>query len=278
LVGGQLSILKTDFIQSILIMAGLFTLVIFSITSDGAQHLIPLKPGLLFNSSFSVLDLVILILTYSITFVVGPDIYSRVFCAKDEKTAAKSIFIVAVLLIPISFALTWLGIFSAEHHRDDITSFAQSMLPNWAFGLFVAALLSAVMSSADTTLLTSSIILSELTFGNLTNNRAISRTRVYVIATGAISIVIALFVTSIIQALLFALAFFSGAFAVPVLAGLLKLKVKRKRVVIAILIGGTMALIGKIISSYYYPIAGNGIIILTYVVNSLILFLPTKEK
>ncbi len=277
LVGGQLSILKTDFIQSILIIAGLFTLVIFSISSEGAQHVIPLKAKLLFNSSFSVLDLVILILTYSITFVVGPDIYSRVFCAKDEKTAAKSIFIVAVLLIPISFALTWLGIFSAEHHGGDITFFAQSMLPNWAFGLFIAALLSAVMSSADTTLLTSSIILSELTFGDLNHHKAMTRTRIYIVATGAISMVIALFVTSIIQSLLFALSFFSGAFAVPVLAGLLKLKVNKERVVLAILTGGFLALTGKIISSYYSPVMGNTLIILTYVINSLILFYRKNE-
>ena len=37
------------------------------------------------------------------------------------------------------------------------------------------------------------------------------------------SILISLYVTSIIQALLFALTFFSGAFVVPTLAGLLKL-------------------------------------------------------
>jgi len=69
---------------------------------------------------------------------------------------------VAVILIPISFELTYLGVYSNATGSREIMAFAQHLLPNWFYGLFIAALLSAVMSSADTTLLTSSLILSEL--------------------------------------------------------------------------------------------------------------------
>ncbi|NCB09651.1 MAG: sodium:solute symporter family protein, partial [Bacteroidia bacterium] len=217
LVGGQVSILKTDTVQSLIIVAGLVAAAIFSAFSTIEISSEPLRAPLLFSSSFSVFDLVILILTYSVTFVVGPDIYSRVFCSRDEKTAARSIFLVAFLLIPISFLLTWLGIFSASA-GENIMSFAQHLLPSWAYGLFIAALLSAVMSSADTTLLTSSMILSELLTGNLDHKNALKYTRIIIVVLGIISMGIALFVTSIIDALLFALTFFSGAFVVPVLA------------------------------------------------------------
>ncbi|HPE75114.1 MAG TPA: sodium:solute symporter family protein [Draconibacterium sp.] len=276
--GGQISILKTDTIQSVIIVVGLIVLLVFSVNTSSVHPFDSLTPDSLFNDSFSFFDLLILILTYSVTFVVGPDIYSRIFCAKDEKTASRSILLVAIILIPVSFTLTWLGIFSVNNAHEGIVSFAGHLMPGWAYGLFIAALLSAVMSSADTTLLTSSMILSELTTGNLNNKKALKYTHYFIFMIGIVSIIIALFMTSIIQSLLFALTFFSGAFVVPTLAGLLNLKVNRKRVVTAIVTGGVIALTGKVAHDFYNEFAGSCLIISTYIINALILFVPVGKK
>jgi len=272
LLGGQLSILKTDTLQSVLIITGLLALSYFSLTTPVSFSIPKPDPSALFSASFSVFDLLILILTYSVTFVVGPDIYSRVFCSKDEKTASRSILIVAVILIPLSFALTYLGIYSQESSGSGIVSFAQNLLPGWAYGLFIAALLSAVMSSADTTLLTSSMIFNELFTGNLKQKNSLRTTRWIVVFMGIGSILIALYITSIIQALLFALTFFSGAFVVPVVAGLLHFKVQKDRVVYAIILGGLIALAGKITHTFYHEMIGNVIIVSAYLVNTILLF------
>ena len=277
LLGGQLSILKTDALQSVLIIVGLIALIFFSFQSSTFAYFEKPEISSLFNSSFSAFDLIILILTYSVTFVVGPDIYSRVFCAKNEKTASRSILIVALILIPVSFGLTYLGIISQQTQDTGIVSFAQNLLPGWAYGLFIAALLSAVMSSADTTLLTSSMIFNQLFTGNLDNKNSLKSTRWIVVFMGILSIVIALFVTSIIQALLFALTFFSGAFVIPTLAGLLKIKVNKNRVIYAIIIGGLVALCGKIVHNFYDEILGNIIIVSSYLINILILFFHRKR-
>ena len=178
----------------------------------------------------------------------------------------------ALILIPISFSLTWLGIYSQQFQNEGIVSFAQNLLPGWAYGLFIAALLSAVMSSADTTLLTSSMILNELITGNLNQTKSLKTTRIFVIFVGILSIVISLFVTSIIQALLFALTFFSGAFVIPTLAGLLNVKVIKKRVVLAMIAGGFVALGGKIINVFHEELLGNLIIISSFILNSILLF------
>lgn len=276
LAGGQVSILKTDTVQAVLIIAGLTALTFFSAFDPQQPHLPPLRFNELFNANFSIVDLLILLLTYSVTFVVGPDIYSRVFCARNEKTATRSILIVALLLLPVSFILTYLGIFSQNIDNNGIISFAQHLLPAWAYGLFIAALLSAVMSSADTTLLTSSIILNELITGNLDKNTSLKFTRLLIIIFGILSIGIALFVTSIISSLLFALTFFSGAFVVPVLAGLLKLKVNKGMIVAAVVTGGITALTGKIINVFYADLLGNIVIISAFIMNSVLLFLPKK--
>src|SRR5690606_4647860 len=194
--------------------------------------------GTLFDENFSAIDLLILVLSYSVTFIVGPDIYSRIFCAKDEKTATRAVVTVALILIPVSFGLTLLGIYSAHTGSNEIMSFAQHLLPGWFYGLFIAALLSAVMSSADTTLLTSSVILSELIHSDMEDPKAFRLTRILIAGLGILSIVIALFVTSILQSLLLALTFFSGAFVVPMLAGLLEKKVVVNQITAAMLTGG----------------------------------------
>ncbi len=277
LLGGQLSILKTDALQAVLIITGLAALIFFSLQRIPTASFESFSFHALFNSSFTALDLLVLLLTYSVTFVVGPDIYSRLFCAKNEKTAMRSILTVALILIPVSFALTYLGIVSQQTGGTGIISFAEHLLPGWAYGLFIAALLSAVMSSADTTLLTSSMIINELVSGNLKGSDSMKKTRVIIVIMGVLSIVIALFVTSVIQSLLFALAFFSGAFVIPTLAGLLHIKTNKKRVVAAIIVGGLIALAGKIINSYYNETLGNSTIIAAYFINILILFTPSKK-
>ncbi len=278
LLGGQLSILKTDALQAALIITGLAALIFFSLQSISTESFESFSFQALFNSSFTAFDLLVLLLTYSVTFMVGPDIYSRLFCAKNEKTATRSILAVALILIPVSFALTYLGIVSQQTDTNEIISFAEHLLPGWAYGLFIAALLSAVMSSADTTLLTSSMIINELVSGNLKGSNSMRKTRVIIVIMGALSIVIALFVTSVIQSLLFALAFFSGAFVVPTLAGLLDIKTNKKHVVAAIVFGGLIALTGKIINSYYNETLGNSTIIAAYFINILILFTPSKKS
>ncbi|MFW6290265.1 MAG: sodium:solute symporter family protein [Mariniphaga sp.] len=277
LFGGQVSILKTDTLQSVLIISGLTALVIFAAPTPASALLPEFSRAALFNDSFTGIDLLVLVLTYSVTFMVGPDIYSRVFCAKDEKTATRSILIVAVVLIPVSFGLTFLGIYSSQTGSTEIMSFAEQLLPGWFYGLFIAALLSAVMSSADTTLLTSSLILGELFHSNMENKKGFRLTRILIVLLGSLSIAIALFVTSILQSLLMALSFFSGAFVVPMLAGLLQIKVVKKQLTAAMLAGGFTALAGKVISLGDAQLTGNIIIISAFLVNAGLLFIPLKQ-
>jgi len=277
LLGGQWSILKTDTLQSVLILIGLTAMLFFIFTDPEKQVSHPLSFEAMFNEKFGLIDLLILLITYSVTFVVGPDIYSRIFCARNEKTASKSVLIVALILVPVSFGLTYLGVFS-QNSGEGIVTFAQRLLPGWAYGLFLAALLSAVMSSADTTLLTSSIILSELMTDNLDKQNSLTLTRYLIVGIGALSLVIALYVTSIIQALLLALTFFSGAFVVPTLAGLLQIRVNRKNVAFALLSGGIIALTGKLLTQLNYAIIGNSLILIAYIVNAICLLLPENIK
>lgn len=282
LIGGQKSILKTDFIQALIILGGLITLFILKIRNTDFSDLPPLTADSLFNENFTGTDLFFLLATYSVTFVVGPDIYSRIFCAKDERTAQRSVLLVAILIIPVSLLLTFLGVAAGQGGEmpsgENLILPGTAFLPPWALGLLAAALLSAVMSSADTTLLTSSMILSELVTGNLDRKDAFPITRIFIVILGCISMLISLKVTSILNALLISLSFFSGAFILPVLAGIAGWKTNPKMAYAAMITGGFTALTGKIIDVHYQGNLGNLIILLAFVLNGLILFFPLRKK
>ncbi len=281
LVGGQKSILKTDLLQSVLIFMGIgFLFIVMQVNKTPIEPQ-EIKPLGLFHEGFSVLDLIILFLTYSTTFIVGPDIYSRIFCAKSEKSASKSVLLTAILLVPLAFVLTSVGLSTANQvsaTEIGILTTGNEYLPEWAYGLLIAALLSAVMSSADTTLLTASMIGSNVINNDLNTWPGYGTTKMLIVMLGVLSMVIALYVTSIIQMLLMALAFFSGAFIVPTIAGLFQIKVRKPYVVIAMLIGGIIALSGKLINIYLDDIWGNGIIICSYLINLLILFMGFLKR
>ena len=286
LVGGQISILKTDFFQALVILTGIVVTALFLAHQQEHQHVMQaFRSNFPFNSHFKSLDLLILLLTYSTTFVVGPDVYSRVFCARDARTARKSVLLAAIVLIPFAFVLTYVGVFAqttiaAEHLKNSVAliDLIHRYLPQWVTGLMAAALLSAVLSSADTTLLTASMMLAELVHPKMDNLKSLTITRYFIVLTGLISIFIALKFTSIVGTLLMALSFYSGAFIIPVLAALTNIRVNLKMSIPAMLTGGLVALSGKIISQYTTLNIGNWMIIAAFIFNFILLKIPAGSK
>ncbi len=284
LIGGQMSILKTDLYQAIIILTGIALCAVF-ISSKPGIRVSPLNDSFPFNQGFGPSDLLILILTFSSTFVVGPDVYSRVFCAKDETTARNSVILVASVLIPFAVALIYLGMAAVENLPQEklqgsvvLIELIDFYLPDWAVGLMAATLLSAVLSSADTTILSASIILSELLKKDIDNRRSLKTTRLLMLVVGLASMLIATKITSIIGMLLMALAVYSGAFIVPLIAALTNMNVNRRMGVPAMITGGAVALTGKIIVDIAGLSWGNWIIAGAFAVNFALLKIGHKTK
>lgn len=279
-IGGQVSVMKTDLFQSFFILGGVILTAIM-IPADKLTELPRFASVFPFNSNFSPLDLFILILTFSSTFVVGPDIYSRVFCAKDSKTAFRSVLIVAAILIPFGFVLSYVGLYAAMYHSgaensSNLVNLANSILPEWATGILVAALISAVLSTAATTLLTASMILSELFHKDIDNLKSFRQTKLLIVVVGALSMIISLKITSIVSSLLLALSFYSGAFIIPMVAALFNLPYNKRLGIPAMLSGGILALAGKLLITFKHPEIGQYILILGFVVNAVLIFMPVK--
>lgn len=273
--GGQISVLRTDFFQAGLILLGILALV-FSLSFGSHLDFSQPAPEFPFNANFSPLDLFLLFLTYATTYTAGPDIFSRLFCAKDERTARRSVVAVSAILACVACCIGFLaycGALLPSGNGALIIELGKIALPQFLLPLLALCLLSVVLSSADTTLLSSSIILSQLFSGADDDFRKVRRTRAIVLVNGLVALVIALCFTDIIGMLLLALAVYAGAFTLPILLGLSGLKVRPAFISAAIVGGGALALVGKLLPAASGTHAGDICLVCAFVLNGSLLLL-----
>ena len=267
LVGGQYSVIRTDSIQAVIIYAGIFVALALVLSKLGGlngfiesisaeQFAFPL------SSNFDWYELVKLLLLVGLTYVVGPDMYSRLLCARDGKTAKISALWAALLIIPITLAITMLGM-GASVLFPDISSgqalptIVKEVLPSFLGSIVLAALLCAFMSSADTTLLTASTILSVDIIGQIrpafSREKMLKISRWGIVALGVAALVLALYLGNIVDAILFAYTVYTGGLIIPILAGFYKtrLRVTPSGALVAIIGGGLAALIAKVFDIKY---------------------------
>lgn len=266
-LGGQYSVIRTDLFQAIIIFGGLLAALGLVLSRaggwDGLQSALPAD-----MFSFPVADsfewpaLISMLLVVGLTYVVGPDMYSRIFCAKDDRTARAASFWTAGLLLPMAFTITVIGMGAAVLFPDISPQQALPTVISEVFsplfgGIVLAALLCAVMSSADTTLLSASTILTVDVIGKFRSVEeqpsVLLRSRWLIVILGIISLVVALVLKNIISSLLFAYTIYTCGVILPVLAGFFreKLKVTPNGALAALIGGGGLGLVSKLVDVKY---------------------------
>ncbi len=272
LLGGQYAVIRTDAFQIGIIFAGIFGSLALLMSRLGGwsglqaslsseQFAFPI------SSQFGGYELVSLLLLVGLTYVVGPDMYSRLFCAKDVKTARASVFWTALLIIPFAFCITLIGmgasaLFPQISPEQAFPTVINEVLPPFLGYVVLAALLGAVMSSADTCLLTASTILTVDIVGrfkpSLSQRQILSLSRWGIVALGLGSLLLALALKGVISALLFAYTVYTCGLILPVIAGFYKkrLKVTPLGALAAIIGGGSAALISKLFDINYLDLGG----------------------
>jgi len=262
ILGGQFSIIRTDVFQAAILFLGIFIALalVFSRVGglDGLKASLP--PNYFSFPTSPEFDwkmLLSFLILVGATYVVGPDMYSRLFCAKGEKTAQQSAILSAFLLIPLAFAIIFIGM-AAKVLYPEIAAegaFPQvitSVLSPSLSGLILAALVAALMSSADTCLLTQGVILTEDIIKRvhpaLDEGKTVLLTRLSLIGLGLAALGLALALKGVISSLLFAYTIFTCGLVVPVVAGFYKdkLKVTPRGALAALIGGGVVGLLGKV--------------------------------
>ena len=260
--GGQLSVIRTDLWQLVLFVGGLAVSLTF------LAHWLLDAPALFENvpqdhwrfpvsKGFGWYEVLVFYpLIVGLPFLVGPDIYSRVLCAKDGRGAKRASFQAAAAIIPLSFVLVFFGLmaraaFPEIPAESALPEVLNTLIPIGLRGLIVAGFLGAIMSSADTCLLSASTILTLNVFGPVFGKnrpKELRITRVTVLFLGAAAWIIAGSQKGIISSLLLGYTVFVGGVVFPTLATFLqgKIHVTPAGALWAIVIGGGTAILGKI--------------------------------
>jgi len=266
-LGGQHAVIRTDALQAVIILAGISGGVVLLLSHlggwEGLQSSLPPEQfAFPLSTQFDGTRLVTLLLLVGLTYVVGPDMYSRIFCAKDEKTAKTATLWTALLTIPLAFAITLIGMGAAALFPNISPEQAFPVVIKEVFspvlgGIVLAALLCAVMSSADTTLLSASTILTvdiiERFRPSSSQREILPRSRWAIILLGICSLIVALALKGVISALLFAYTIYTSGVILPVIAGFFKdrLKVTPSGALAALIGGGSAGLLSQLLEIKY---------------------------
>jgi SSS family solute:Na+ symporter len=271
LLGGQYSVLRTDSVQALLIIFGIIlTILVGTRISGGYDIFLRELPGELIsfpaNRMMSWPAIGNLALFVGAAYLVGPDIFSRFLSSKDEKVARRSALITSIVLMFAAFGITWIGMmarvmFPNISPEQAFPHMVLHTLPGIFSPLVVAALLAAVMSSADTCLLTAGVILTSDIFGGWLkredgdDRRALLISRLFILIVGICSLAIALYVQGIIKSLLLGYTVFTSGLVLPSILALFpkRFPITTKWVAGAIVLGGSMSLWGKL---NHWPHAG----------------------
>jgi len=261
LLGGQYSILRTDLIQAVLIVAGVILCAFVGVASAGgfakmAAHLPPSHFSFPISPDFGWIDLLTFLFFVGAVFLVGPDIYSRIFCARNPHVARRSLMLTASVMVPMAFLITLTGIAARVllpeiQPESALPALISQILPAGLNGLVMIALLAAVMSSADTCLLTTSTIITADILApvlKIKEKNFLGISRICVIITGIASLIIALKLQGIIASLLLAYTVYSAGLVIPILLGFYadRFRLNAAGAIIAITGGGASGLFLKL--------------------------------
>lgn len=259
--GGQHSIVRTDLVQFGIILAGIVLLLSRTLDATGLAFLkeqsFPASP------ERDAVGVISMILVVGSTYLVGPDIYSRIFLAKDPGTARNSIVMSAIILIPLAFAITVLGIsakilFPSIQAEQALPILMINMLSPLERGIVGSALLAAFMSSAATPLMTATTTMALDLYRKARPSSGIPElmrtSRLGAVTIGLAALVLALAGSGIIAMLFSVYTIFTSGMLVPVIGGFYKEKLGLTSLgALTALVGGgiTGILLGK-----DYPMMG----------------------
>jgi SSS family solute:Na+ symporter len=227
-LGGQLAAIGTDLFQAIIIYLGIFIglgLVLTQVGGLGGLRLSLPQDYFSFpvSSQFDWKALLSLLILVGATYVVGPDMYTRLFCAKNEKTAQRATFLSAISFVPLAFAVVLIGM-SAKVLYPEITpeqAFPKviSAIPSPILsGLILTALVVAPLSSC---LLNQGVILTQDIIKRfhplLSEKKTILLTRLNILILGLLALGLAMTLKGVISSLLFAYTIFTCGLVVPVI-------------------------------------------------------------
>ncbi|MBN2603659.1 MAG: sodium:solute symporter family protein [Candidatus Thermoplasmatota archaeon] len=282
LLGGQFAVVYTDIIQFIVMIVGICILaapLLFIKSAPFVGNISTNHLSFPINQNLGFLPVLSFFFMMLMPNIVGPDIYSKLLSAKDEKTARyatflsgilRIIFAISIALIALSAIILVPGLSQAE---------AAFALPKAILtlgpvlsGIILAAFVSVMLSSADSVLISAGTILSVDIF----KKKNIKISRIGIICFGLIALVLAFYFNDIVQTLQLAYTVFTAGLTLPIIFGFYKQKTKvtSSGALLSLILGGSISLIWFFMKNPY----GIDAVIIGLIISILPLILLRKSQ
>ncbi len=258
-IGGQFAVVYTDIIQFIVMIVGVCFIAAPLIYLKAAPLLGEIalnKLSFPMNTNYGFIPIVSLFFMMLMPHIVGPDIYSKILSAKDEKTAKyasifsgmfRIIFAVSIGIIAVSAIVLVPGL--PVEKAVFAMPIAITKLGPLLGGIILAAFISVMLSSADSILVSAGTIFSV----DITKKNNIKISRIGIISVGFLALLLALYLDDIIQTLTLAYTIFTAGLTLPIIFGFYKEKTKVTSLgaLISLISGGTISLVWFFLDNPY---------------------------
>lgn len=232
---GLFGVVYTDVVQFFMLVIFVYLMLpISSIASLGGFSSFAANVDVKYITPYINGDILGDIVTYLVFTMAGAEMWQRAFAAKNKKAAKRGMFW-GTAVYAVTIALLFLMALAAQQILPNVVSdygtadavipaLAIHILPAGLTGLALSGILSVMMSTADSYLLVSVQTVVD-DFGktfkpNMTEKQELFFSRIASIVLALGALVIALYIKSAYDVLMFAWAFYAAAAGLPALAAL----------------------------------------------------------
>ena len=222
--------------------------------------------------------------------LIGQDFYQRLFVAKDGNVAKTASIIGGIILVIISFFPTIIGmgaraLSDLESGANSFPWVVQNLMNPVIGGIILAAILSAIMSTADSllTAATSHIVkdfwIETFKMDQIKDEKKllnISRNFTFVI--GILGLLIALIMPGIIDALIYSYTMYSAGVFIPVMGGVLWKSATREGALASMIVGSIISLWGILTKANVFGAPAEIYAALISLVVFVVVSLVTQKK
>lgn len=261
-IGGQSAVMKSDIWQFILLAASLAVALVWLLRLPECAAALYRAPLEFANQELPLSRVIYFITVFGGSFTIGPMIFGRILSAKSPRAAKTGALIAAIgvaamaaLIAAMGIAMAGLPLASASPEQI-LLAVCNLAFPRWLVWFLIMGLIAAVVSSADSCLLTAAIICShDLHFGGTVRATRLAMT---IIAMASCCIVFG--GRGILGLLLAASDIYTCGIVAPAIVLLICGKKLRPALFLGAMTGGGLCgLFAAISGNYFWSFAGLGV-------------------
>jgi SSS family solute:Na+ symporter len=232
--GGLWAVVSTDVLQGAMTLLGVVIMVpVFLSQAGGFSAVIAALPETHTQAFGNVTpwNAVAAMLTFGLGIVSWPDIWQRMYAAKDIPSLRKSYGAYLSAFVVLIIAVMGIG-FAAQTLMPSFEGSANTMLPKMILGhlpnvlgaVLLAALIAVIMGTADSVLLVSAIIIEKDLVApflkkDRTDRQKLALTKIITAVTGVAVLIVLYFSTDMFELWVMSADITGATLAVPILLG-----------------------------------------------------------